>query len=78
MDSWHTCETTHCMAGWAIHLAGEAGYALEKKVGSHRAGQLIFDRSTQSCPHFYAPNARALEDLRRRAGQEQADVEVSP
>src|SRR5204862_414352 len=25
MDNWHTCETRHCRAGWAIVLAGESG-----------------------------------------------------
>lgn len=31
MSTWHTCETTHCRAGWVVHLAGEAGKALEDK-----------------------------------------------
>lgn len=22
MQDWHTCETTHCIAGWAVHLVG--------------------------------------------------------
>jgi len=29
MGSVHQCQTTHCRAGWVVHLAGEAGYALE-------------------------------------------------
>ena len=28
MGQWHSCETTHCRAGWAIHLTGEAGKVL--------------------------------------------------
>ena len=24
MDAWHTCEYTHCRAGWVVVLAGEA------------------------------------------------------
>ena len=28
MSAWHTCDTTHCRAGWVVHLAGEAGKAL--------------------------------------------------
>jgi hypothetical protein len=31
MNKWH-CGTSHCIAGWAVHLEGEAGYALEKEV----------------------------------------------
>lgn len=23
MRAWHTCETVHCIAGWAMHLAGD-------------------------------------------------------
>ena len=25
MGKWHTCDTTHCRAGWAITVAGDAG-----------------------------------------------------
>ena len=43
MGSWHACETTHCRAGWAIHLAGKAGYDLEKKTRDPAiAGRMIF------------------------------------
>ena len=67
MNCWHTCETTHCLAGWAIHLAGQPGYDLEKLVGSHNAGFLIFKKSTGSYPHFYGTNDDALDELRERA-----------
>ncbi len=66
MASWHTCETTHCMAGWAIHLAGEAGYELERRTNSATAGAAIFARSTGRVPDFYAGNDAALEALRAR------------
>ena len=29
MSDWHTCKTTHCRAGWAVTLAGDAGKELE-------------------------------------------------
>ena len=29
MNDWHTCETTHCRAGWVVTLAGQAGKELE-------------------------------------------------
>ena len=64
MSSWHSCETTHCRAGWAIHLAGKRGYELEKALGSQGAGAAIYRASTGRVPHFFASNARALDDLR--------------
>ena len=73
MDQWHTCETTHCRAGWAITLAGEAGADLEAKHGSHRAGMMIYRASTGRVPHFFANDSRALEDIR-----EQAALQVTP
>lgn len=65
MGDWHTCKTTHCRAGWAIHLAGSAGYALEDRIGSAAAGALIYaaSRPGQLVPDFYASNADALADL---------------
>ena len=71
MNHWHTCETTHCRAGWAITLAGEDGIALEKKFGSAAAGALIYAKSTPDAkiPNFYASNKEAMEDLLKRAGR---------
>ncbi len=70
MGTWHTCETTHCRAGWAIHLAGEAGYALEARVGPERAGAMIYRASTGRVPWFFASNEGALRDIERRAAEE--------
>jgi hypothetical protein len=67
MNSWHTCDTTHCRAGWAIHLAGEKGYELEKQHGPQYAGRLIYLAATGRVPHFFATNDRALEDIREQA-----------
>jgi uncharacterized protein YjbI with pentapeptide repeats len=67
MSQWHTCETTHCRAGWAITLAGDAGKKLEKEHGPYRAGAMIYRASTGRVPHFYASNERALEDMREQA-----------
>ena len=66
MSSWHTCETTHCRAGWAIHLAGEAGYALAAATSSSVAGALIYaaSRPGQRVPNWYASDEAALSDLR--------------
>jgi hypothetical protein len=65
MDTWHTCWSTHCRAGWAIHLAGAAGYALGELVGSETAGALIYAASTgDPVPDFYASDVEALADIR--------------
>jgi hypothetical protein len=64
MSQWHSCETTHCRAGWAVHLAGKDGYELERKLCSTAAaGALIYHRSTGRVPDFYASNEDALADL---------------
>jgi len=73
MDQWHTCKTTHCRAGWAVTLAGDAGKALEDKHGSQRAGTLIYRASTGRVPHFFASDERALEDIREQAATQRVD-----
>ena len=70
MGSWHTCETTHCRAGWAIHLAGKPGYDLESKHGSRIAGAMIYRASTGRAPHFFASNVDAMADIERCAAAE--------
>ncbi len=64
MATWHTCETTHCRAGWAIHLAGEAGKVLESLLGPRAAGALIYNASTGRVPDFFASDGDALADIR--------------
>jgi hypothetical protein len=45
MATWHRCATTHCIAGWAVHLAGPEGYKLEKSLvdlgGAGTAGAIL-------------------------------------
>ena len=67
MNTWHTCKTTHCRAGWAIALAGEAGAALEAALGPSVAGALIYHASTGMVPDFYASNEDAMADIIERA-----------
>jgi hypothetical protein len=67
MAIWHTCETTHCRAGWAVVLAGEAGRDLEQKIGPGNAGTLIYLASTGRVPDFYCDNATAMADIARCA-----------
>jgi hypothetical protein len=77
MADWHTCETTHCRAGSAIHLAGRPGYELEAKVGAERAGRMIYRASTGRSPYFFASDEAALADIRRCAAEEQAEGDVA-
>ena len=74
MERWHSCGTTHCRAGWAVHLSGEAGYALEKFHGSALAGQLIYRESGYpiSPVRFFETGAEALADMKRLAEAEGA------
>jgi uncharacterized protein YjbI with pentapeptide repeats len=76
MSHWHrttACGTTHCRAGYAVHLAGPGGYQLEKKLGSAEfAGRAIYLASEGYVPHFFGTTERALEDIRLRA-KESAD-----
>lgn len=69
MGSWHTCNTTHCRAGWVVHLAGEAGYALERFHNTALAAQLIYRESGSpiSPVRFYETNEEALADMKKRA-----------
>ena len=76
MRNWH-CGTTHCRAGHAIDLAGEAGYELERKHDSARAGEMIYMASCGFVPWFYDPdNEHALKDIRRCAAEQAAAAAV--
>ena len=71
MDSWHTCETTHCRAGWAITLAGDGGRVLEDIYGSAVAGALIYaaSRPSKPIPNFYQNTASAMASIRADAAE---------
>ena len=78
MATWHTCDTTHCRAGWVVTLAGEAGRELEKYWTTNHAAWLIYrasDPEIQGRPDFFCNNATALADMKRRAEAEAAKVE---
>lgn len=60
MDNFHFCGTTHCIAGWAVHICGLQGYQLEasanrnNELGPEKAAELIFEASsTLKAPPFY-------------------------
>ena len=63
------CGTSHCIAGWAVRLGGEAGSALEDRFDPAIAGALIYaaSRPGEPTPNFYCENRLAMIGLRARA-----------
>jgi hypothetical protein len=85
MSSWHGpsnhwCGTTHCRAGWAIHIAGTPGKKLQDRFGPHIAGVLIYQASRpgKRTPHFFASTEDALADIRACAGDKVQDAPDFP
>jgi hypothetical protein len=81
MGSWHgpennICGTTHCRAGWAIHLAGEKGKDLQERFGEAGAGALIYAKAypDHRIPNFCDGNERALADIRARAATDPVEA----
>ena len=75
MDTWHTCDTTHCRAGWVVHLAGSAGYELESKSSTEFAAMMIYKESSPikvSPVRFYENSEKAMKDIERCAQEEAA------
>jgi len=73
MDSWHTCDTTHCRAGWVTVLAGAAGKKLEQATTTAFAAMQIYKASSPirvSPVRFYEDNKTALADIQRCAEEE--------
>lgn len=73
MDDWHTCETTHCRAGWVVHLAGQAGKELEEKTSTLFAAMQIYKASSPirvSPVRFFETNEKAMQDMKRCAEEE--------
>jgi hypothetical protein len=63
MGYWHTCETTHCIAGWACELA-ENGKELEREYGTQVAALKLLGVEAHS--HFFDDNEPALEWLKTK------------
>ncbi|MGA1770579.1 MAG: pentapeptide repeat-containing protein, partial [Steroidobacteraceae bacterium] len=61
METWHQCETTHCIAGWAIHQAGEPGRLLQSLLGPEVAGLMLLGPEAHS--HFFDSANEATEYL---------------
>jgi len=73
MSDWHTCDTTHCRAGWVVTLAGQDAKALEEKIGTGPAATLIYlksDPNIGNIPDFHCSYDAAMEDMKRLADLE--------
>lgn len=66
MGWWHSnvdgesCDTTHCIAGWAVELS-PIGKEVEEKYGPATAGLLLLGYDAYT--HFYDNNTEALKYL---------------
>lgn len=73
MSTWHTCDTTHCRAGWVVFLSGDAGKELENKTDTAFAAMQIYKKSSPikvSPNRFYETNEVAMKDIERCANEE--------
>ncbi len=74
MSDWHTCDTTHCRAGWVVFLAGEEGKRLENKTSTVFAAIQIYHKSCPEVPvspvAFYKSNEEAMDDMKVCAEKE--------
>jgi hypothetical protein len=74
MGDWHTCDTTHCRAGWVVHLAGKPGYELEKKTNTLFAAMQIYHKSNPDIPvspvRFFDDNKKAMDNMKECAEKE--------
>ena len=73
MSDWHSCENTHCWAGWVVTLAGEAGKKLESFFDTLLAAMKILDASSPlrvSPVRFFELDDDALAHMKKLAEQE--------
>lgn len=74
MSDWHTCDTTHCRAGWVVQLAGEMGKKLEQQTSTLFAAMQIYKKSSPDIPvspcRFFDEDQIAFGDIKRCAEKE--------
>ena len=63
MDSWHTCDTVHCIAGWTTTLHPQ-GKLLESIYGTSAAAALILHVCEGEVPSFHSSNETAMQWLK--------------
>jgi hypothetical protein len=78
MRTWHTCETTHCRAGWVVTLAGDDGKKLESFYNTELAAMMIYDASAPGYKinpaRFYDTGDAALADMKSLADAEKGSI----
>jgi hypothetical protein len=57
MSSWHKCETTHCICGWAEHLGGPLAELIIRTQGNDLGGLMLL--GVEAHAHFYTSNEKA-------------------
>jgi len=69
MATWHTCETTHCRAGWVVFLAGKQGEELERQTSTLFAAMQIYKASDPvnrvSPTRCFDSDETAMADMKR-------------
>lgn len=68
MTTWHTCDTTHCLAGWAVSLHPQ-GESLVSKLTIDPAAAIIFNACCGEVPNFYSSKRAAMQWLERVAAR---------
>ena len=63
MDSYHTCGTTHCRAGWEIMIHPQ-GQELEKHFSSWMAATIIHRKSEGDFVDYFATEKEVMKELR--------------
>ena len=79
MDDWHTCDTTHCRAGWVVFLAGKEGSELERQTSTLFAAMQIYKASSSisvSPVRFFESEEKAILDMRRCAELEKQQQQL--
>lgn len=61
MGMWHGCNSAHCIAGWATHLAGPLGDHLVNLYGHDIAGLMLLGAEAHN--HFFDSEYDALHFL---------------
>ena len=57
MGSWHKCDTTHCICGWAEHLGGPLAELIIRTQGNDVGGLMLL--GVEAHAHFYKTNEEA-------------------
>jgi hypothetical protein len=66
MDAWHTCESTHCYAGWYQHLGGKRVKAAVEKYGIEVFAELVFPDPIRQ--NIYSGSDNMIEAMKKVAG----------